>query len=89
MLAQNVDACLRIEECPSAQRVMAVSMSLLCCPFLYLRYDGCGTKGVLPERGVAWKERKVEGQLEGKKVVAFDSGTYTSIQQQTRMHMMM
>jgi hypothetical protein len=38
-------------------------------------YDGCGSPGgQLPERELMWKPRVVGGELEGKRVVAFDSG---------------
>lgn len=38
-------------------------------------YDGCGSAGgKLPAREDMWKPRVVGGDLQGKRVVAFDSG---------------
>ena len=36
-------------------------------------YDGCA-EGVVPEQSSAWKARRIKGELEGQKVVAFDAG---------------
>lgn len=36
-------------------------------------YDGCAD-GVVPEQTSAWKARRIKGELEGQKVVAFDAG---------------
>eukprot|EP00798_Chlamydomonas_sp_ICE-L_P024282 gene24282-9881_t len=36
--------------------------------------DGCSAGGQFPEKSTAWKARQMKGELEGKKVVAFDSG---------------
>ena len=36
-------------------------------------YDGCAD-GSLPEQSIAWKARRVKGELEGSKVVAVDVG---------------
>ena len=40
-------------------------------------YDGCAD-GRLPDQSGAWKARRVKGQLEGKKVVAFDAGKWAN-----------
>ncbi|GLC68263.1 hypothetical protein PLESTF_000668100 [Pleodorina starrii] len=37
-------------------------------------HDGCSNGGKLPERDQAYKPRRVGGELEGKRVVAFDAG---------------
>ena len=40
-------------------------------------YDGCA-EGVVPEQSSAWKARRIKGDLEGQKVVAFDAGEGSS-----------
>ncbi|PNW71586.1 hypothetical protein CHLRE_16g660390v5 [Chlamydomonas reinhardtii] len=37
-------------------------------------HDGCSNGGKLPAQAEAWRPRKVEGELAGKRVVAFDAG---------------
>lgn len=37
-------------------------------------YDGCATAGQLPQQDEAWKPRRVQGQLQGQHVAAFDVG---------------
>ncbi|KAG2441828.1 hypothetical protein HXX76_003436 [Chlamydomonas incerta] len=37
-------------------------------------HDGCSSGGELPAQAEAWRPRKVEGELAGKRVVAFDAG---------------
>jgi alpha-tubulin suppressor-like RCC1 family protein len=37
-------------------------------------YDGCASLGQLPQQEEAWRPRRVQGELFGKGVVAFDVG---------------